>query len=442
VINNLSSLSRHYEKNMSLLSLWSACLGNFFEHYDTALFGLLSVFLAPLIFPGEDPMTALILTYAVIPLSMLARPFGALFFGYVGDIYGRQYALFLTLSGMSIVSGCIAFSPTYAQIGIMAPVIFCIGRTLQNFFISGETVGGAIYLLENIPEKQHDIGSGFYNATTIGGILCASAAISILYYYDIMHWGWRFLYLIGCVTACFGIILRKNISSSSQKKTARAEKQIPHLFAIFWRHRISFVLIAISAGFSSACYSISLLLMNAFIPLISITVTHKQMIYLNTLLLVMDFFMLLFFGWVSSKISREKVMLGASLGVIVCGIPFCMLLPHASLEGVIAIRTCLVLFGVAFSAPFNAWAQHLVPSAYRYSLISFAYAIGSQLLGGPTAVLSLWIFKKTGEPSSIAWYWVLLAIFSSVSLAISQRRYRLSAASPTPFEVEPFAKHS
>lgn len=112
--------------------LWSACLGNFFEHYDTALFGFLSTFLAPLIFPDYDFLTALILTYAMIPLGMLARPVGALVFGYIGDKYGSK-ALFLSLSGMGLLSFCTAFSPTYAQVGWLAPVIFCITRIVQNF---------------------------------------------------------------------------------------------------------------------------------------------------------------------------------------------------------------------------------------------------------------------------------------------------------------------
>lgn len=130
----------------SRLQLWNVCLGNLFEHYDTALFGFLSPFLAPLIFPKEEPITALILTYAIIPLGMLARPLGSLVFGFIGDVCGRKHALFLTLAGMSLVSGCIALSPTYAQAGIVAPIIFCLGRILQNFLAAGETMGGAIFL--------------------------------------------------------------------------------------------------------------------------------------------------------------------------------------------------------------------------------------------------------------------------------------------------------
>ena len=113
--------------------LWNACFGNLFEHYDTALFAFLAPFLAPLIFPEQESVTALILVYAIYPIGMLTRPLGSLFFGYIGDTYGRGQALFLTLSGMALVSGCIALSPTYLQAGILAPLFFVLGRAVQNF---------------------------------------------------------------------------------------------------------------------------------------------------------------------------------------------------------------------------------------------------------------------------------------------------------------------
>ncbi len=409
------------QNNPTRTQLWSACLGNFFEHYDTALFGFLSVFLAPLIFPEKDHVTALILTYAMIPLGMLARPFGALVFGRIGDIYGRKQALFLTLGGMSIVSGCIAFSPTFAQAGILAPIIFGLGRILQNFLASGETMGGAIFLLENTPEKRHDILSGFYNATTIGGILFASAGVALLCHFNATEWGWRVLYLIGCLTAFFGFMLRRQLSPDTWNNSSSVPSgSILNLIKIFWTHRKPLFLIAISSGFAYANYMIALVLTNGFIPLVS-SVSKAEMMSLNTILLVLDFCTLPLFGWLSSKISREKLMLSASLGVVLTGIPLFMLLPHASFMGIIGIRICLVLFGVAFFAPFHAWAQQLVPAAHRYIIVSFGYAIGSQLFGGPTAALSLWAYQTTGIISSVTWYWSVLALFSSIALVTTMK---------------------
>ena len=140
---------------------------------------------------------------------MLARPLGSLVFGYIGDIYGRSYALFLTLAGMALVSGCIAFSPTYLQAGMLAPILFFFGRALQNFLAAGETMGGAIFLLENTSEKHHDLISGLYSASTMGGHLLASLGVFLLGRYNIVNPGWRFLYLCGCTTALFGCMMRR-----------------------------------------------------------------------------------------------------------------------------------------------------------------------------------------------------------------------------------------
>lgn len=395
-------------KTSSRIQLLSACLGNLFEHYDTALFGLLSPFLAPLIFPKHDPVTALILTYAIIPLGMLARPIGSLVFGYIGDVYGRKQALFFTLAGMSIVSLGIAFTPTYSQIGLFAPLIFCLGRALQNFLSAGESMGGAIYLLENTPEKKHDILSGLYNASTMAGHFLASFGIFLLGRANWINPGWRLLYLAGCITALFGCMIR----GFSSQELAPSPKPLLKLRQTLWEHRKSLLFIVICAGFGSACFSMALVLMNGFIPLIS-PLSKTEIMKINTYLLILDFCALPFFGWVASKISREKLMLIASSAVFLFSIPLTLSLKEGSLAAVVGVRIAFVLCGVAFFAPFHAWASRLIPSNSRYAVISLGYAIGSQAIGSPTAAFALWCFQKTGMVSSVAWYWTFLALVSS-----------------------------
>lgn len=396
--------------------LWNACLGNLFEHYDTALFGFLSPFLAPLIFPDHDPLTALILTYAIIPLGMLARPLGALVFGYIGDAYGRGYALFLTLGGMAFVSGCIAFSPTYRQAGLLAPILFCLGRAAQNFFAAGETMGGAIFVLENSSEKRHDLLSGFYSASALGGHLLASWGVFLLSHYHAIDVGWRLLYLCGCLTALFGCMMRRQ--SSSVQHQVKYSQTFSQLKNTFWTYKKPFLLIVVCSGFAHATYSMALVLMNGFIPLIT-PFTKAEVMKINTYLLLLDFCALPFFGWIASKVLREKLMLSASLGVVFFSMPLLMSLEGASLAQVIGVRIVFVIFGVAFFAPFHAWVQQLIPSTCRYAVISLGYALGSQLLGSPTAALALWCFQKTGMVSSVAWYWIGLGLISSLSIAVT-----------------------
>ncbi|MBM3193289.1 MAG: MFS transporter [Chlamydiae bacterium] len=396
--------------------LWSGYLGNFFEHYDTALFGFLSFFLAELIFPSQDAVMALILTYAIIPLGMIARPIGALFFGYVADTYGRGEALFISLGGMGVISFLIGLTPTYGQIGLVAPLIFTIFRLLQNFFASGEVMGGGVFLLENAHRSDYDFISSVYGMTTIGGIIIASLAVSVLSFFDIVCSSWRFLYLFGSITALFGFIIRGNLRQIAPIKKMRRLS--------FLTCRNELFLILLISGFSYANYSISIILMNGFIPLIT-SYSKNQMIALNTVLLLFDFCLLPFFGLLSKKLSREKVMFFASSAITILAIPLVSLLPYLNLEGIICIRLILVFLGALFCAPFHAFVMDVVPIENRCTIISFGYAIGCQILGGPTAALSLWLFKKTGLVTSVVWYWTLLAFITSATLFIFKKRNQI-----------------
>lgn len=400
---------------ISPLSRWSMLLGNMFEHYDAALFSLLSPLLAPLFFPGQDPITALILTYCIIPLGMAARPIGSLIFGYIGDTKGRKKALVITLTGMAIVTASMGLLPTYQQVGFLAPVLLSLGRILQNFFAAGETVGGALFLIENVPEREKDMTSSFYNSSTIAGILTASFGVSLLCGLNLVQECWRVLYFCGCFTACFALFLRTKMRIEPSEKTSEPFS-LNYVLQTCWEYRKALSIIAVASGFSYASYTVALIMMNGFVPLVT-TITTEEMMHLNTILLIFDFMMLPLFGYLTTRYSREKMMMGAGIAASLTGIPLFWFLQGASLATVIGIRFALVIIGVWFSAPFYSWAQQLVPASHRYTVISFAYAIGSQLLGGPSAAISLWLFQKSGWAGSAGIFWMVLGLLTSFCIS-------------------------
>ena len=242
-------------------------LGNLFEHYDTALYALLSPFLAPLFFPHHDALTALMMTYAIIPLGMVARPFGALFFGFVGDVYGRQPALYGSLLGMGCVTMMIGFLPTYQEIGAYAPLLLLLSRISQNFFGAGEVAGGAVYILEEVDDKERDMMSSLFSASTIGGMLLASALVSILAYFGQVEEEWRILYLFGAVTAmCVLFLRRRGNFSAVDMSVGKVLKQYFHRVRGEWAVALQIMVVS---GFSYACYSIALVVVNGLVPLIA-----------------------------------------------------------------------------------------------------------------------------------------------------------------------------
>lgn len=401
--------------NSTVSTKWSLLLGNLLEHYDNALFALLSPFLAPLFFP-QDPLTSLMLTYCIIPIGMLSRPIGSLVFGYMGDTYGRKKTLLLTLVGMGVVTTCMGFIPTYDQIGFVAPIFLSIGRILQNFFAAGETMGGAIYLIENTQESHQDFMSSLYSASTVGGILLASLGVSVLSALDLVSEYWRLFYFFGCLTAFLAILLRLKMTLKSSFPTRIPPFSLHSILQTCWNQRRPLITIAIASGFSYATYTLSLVMINGLTPLVT-SISIIEMMHLNTLLLGIDFLLLPLCGMLITRFSREKMMIVAGMLAMMTGLPLFWFLQGASFFIVFFIRLSLVMIGVGFSAPFHSWSQNLVPPAYRYTVISFAYALGTQVLGGPTAAISLWLFQKTNWIVSVAWYWMLLGLFTSYLIA-------------------------
>jgi MFS family permease len=389
-----------------------AYLGNFFEHYDTALFGFLSPFLAPLLYPKQQMIYALIMTYAMIPLGMIARPFGAYFFGVIGDTEGREKALYLSLMGMALATGALAFCPTYAQAGILAPLLFAIGKCLQGFCAAGETVGGAIFVLENSSDKTQDFKSSLFNASTMGGMIVAGGAVALISRFFSVEHDWRWLYGLGCLTALFGTLLRKGTIFS---KKVDVKKSWSFFLKDFWLYKNQILAITFMSGLGHATYAISLVLMNGLVPLIT-PFSKSDMAELNLYLLVLDFATLPFFGWVSQKVGREKLMFFASGLIVVLSGPLFCFMETTSFALIVLIRSLFVLLGVAFFAPFFAYSFSLIPKNCRYLIVSLSYAMGSQIFGAPTAAISLFLYHQTGMIFSASWYLALLGLMCFISI--------------------------
>ncbi len=367
--------------------------GNFLEHYDNALFGLVSPFIAPLFFEGKDPLSALILTYSMLPLGLITRPLGSLFFGWIGDCFGRRQALFLSLTGMALITFFMGCLPLYKDIGPWAPFFLALGRMFQGFFAAGEVSGGAIFVLEHTPTSERTLTSSIYDAGSVAGGLLASGLVTLLSAEGLIEEGWRYLFWTGAITALLGVMLRwKSADIKVPKKDVRP------VFSVLKKSIQPFLGIFFAAGFSYTTYSLPFTLMNGFIPLVT-SLSKTQVMQVNTLLLIYDMLLLPVMGYLASRIGKERVMIAGAAGSALFAIPLFTLLDHASLGAVIAVRMAIISFGVAFSAPYYAWAMERVPPAHRCLILSLAGAIGSQFIGMPASAICLWLYKTLG------WSW-------------------------------------
>lgn len=406
-----------YEVFMRNRVFLTGSIGNILEHYSNALFGLLAPFIAPLFFHDHNPFTALILTYAILPLGMVSRPVGALFFGWMGDRVGRAQALSFSLFGMAISTAAMGCLPLAKDVGVLAPLLLAFARLCQSFFAAGESSVGSIYVMENTSESKRTLASSLYGSSTVLGILLASGLVTIFSVFGFIEMGWRYLFLSGSLTGLIAWVIRNNSKMVIEpKKQPRA----PILKEII-QHRRAFFTIFFAAGFSYATYSLPFVLMNGFIPLIT-PLTKPEVMELNTALLALDLLLLPLFGFLAQKLSKERVMLFGVLATIVTAIPlFSMLGPTSTLITVSFVRIMIVVFGVAFSAPYRAWAVEQVPFHCRTTVLSLGYSLGSQLIGTPAPAICLWIFHKTNWVAAPALYLIPVATLAMVSLYLSSK---------------------
>lgn len=339
---------------------WYGILGNVMDQYDVAIYALLAPFLAPIFFKANDPVVALILTYGLMSLGIFTRPIGAFIFGQMVMNYGSKKTLITILIGLTFSTIAIGLIPTYDSIGTMAPVLLAIIRSMQSIFAAGEVSVGVMFILEH--ESNENLGrtSSYYSCSTMVGISLASFVVSWISLSDNPEYYWRYAFYASSLTAIPALAIRlliKNLTPHAKQKKSGLKA-----IAI---NRWKLLRIILTSSFSYMTYAVPFIFMNSFIPHIS-PITNTQMLEHNNLLTILDMALILIFGTIVDKLSHQKWMAIIS-GILACTIiPLFYLLPQASLAGVTLIRIWIIILGVAYSDPLNAWFFKLIDGSEKF----------------------------------------------------------------------------
>lgn len=315
--------------NTSTKGIWkvitASSLGTLIEWYDFYIFGSLAVVISTKFFPADNPTAAFLSTLATFAAGFVVRPFGALFFGRLGDIIGRKYTFMVTLllmGGATFLIGCI---PSYETIGFMAPLLVLILRLLQGLALGGEYGGAATYVAEHSPKGQRGYWTSWIQTTATFGLFISLMVILVtrgaLSEAAFDEWGWRVPFWISILMVIVSYFIRKNMHESPVFAKAKAEGKTttnPLKESFGNKYNLKFVLLALfgaAMGQGVVWYTGQFYAMSYLKTVMSVESSQVDGLMGIALLFATPFFV--FFGWLSDKVGRKAIMmLGMLLAIL------------------------------------------------------------------------------------------------------------------------------
>jgi len=310
------------QKNCTIWSvIMASSLGTLIEWYDFYIFGSLAIVLATKFFPADNPTAAFLSTLATFAAGFVVRPFGALFFGRLGDLIGRKYTFLVTLLIMGFSTFLIGCIPSYETIGFMAPVLVLILRLLQGLALGGEYGGAATYVAEYAQPDRRGYWTSWIQTTATAGLFISLIVILItkssLSTEEFDNWGWRVPFWISILMVIVSYFIRKNMKESPLFAKAKSEGKTstnPLKESFGNRFNFKFVLLALfgaAMGQGVIWYTGQFYAMSFMQKVMNIDTTQVDSLMAIGLFLGTPFFV--FFGWLSDKVGRKAVMMTGML---------------------------------------------------------------------------------------------------------------------------------
>src|SRR5476651_271556 len=316
--------------------IFASSLGTVFEWYDFYLYAVLAPFFAVLFFPPGNQTAALLSAFAAYAAGFLVRPFGALVFGRIGDLVGRKYTFLVTIVFMGASTFLVGLLPTYAAVGWFAPILMVTLRLVQGLALGGEYGGAATYVAEHAPHNKRGYDTAWIQTTATLGLFLALLMIylcrSNMDAKDFAEWGWRIPFWLSLVLLVFSIYIRLKLHESPvfQKMKAEGKGSKSPLTDSFMKYpNNKYVLLALfgaTAGQGVVWYT------GQFYALFFLTITLKLNYVLAYLMigisLVIGTPFFIFFGWLSDRIGRLKIILVGCLIAALTYFPLFQALTH------------------------------------------------------------------------------------------------------------------
>ncbi len=377
-------------------------LGWSLDGYDIVLMLLVIPSISQLFFPSENPIFSIIATFASYTITLIMRPLGSVIFGIYGDRFGRKRAMIITILGFSLATFSVGLLPTYATVGIMAPILLIMIRLIQGIFAGGEWGSGAVITIESVPKQRRGTLSGFLQSGFSFGFLLASIAFQLITMAfpgeAFEEWGWRILFFTGIIPGFVALFIRFSMDESplwmEKSKSNRLERSPLRKIVFAKEHRREF--------FLCACIMTGLVYM--YHGSISILPTYLQQfgqIQRSEVALVMiyattsSWLGMIMTGWLSQKIGRRKAILCFVAASVLVSIPLAIMILANDILVVFFVIVYAFVVSTA-SGPIPAFFSERFPTQIRNSAAGFSYNAGL-IFGSWSPLIALSLMASVGK---------------------------------------------
>ncbi|GAN68776.1 glycine betaine/L-proline transporter ProP [Acetobacter orleanensis] len=418
----------------------AAALGNAMEWFDFGVYGYIAVTLGKVFFPASDPTIQLIATFATFTVAFLMRPIGGAVFGPLGDRYGRQKLLAATMIMMALGTFCIGLIPSYAVIGIWAPILLLLARLVQGFSTGGEYGGAATFIAEYSTDKNRGLMGSWLEFGTLAGYIAGAGAVMALRFLlddaQMMSWGWRIPFLIAGPLGLMGLYMRTRLEETPafQAYAEEAEKREHEkpgwrsLFAVHWRQLLKCIGLVL-------VFNVTDYMLLTYIPsYMTVTLHYPESKGLLLIIIVMLLMMPLNIlgGYFSDRLGRRPMIISACVALMVLAIPSLHLIRSGNDIGIFTGLMLLGLALVSFTSSMPSTLPALFYTPVRYTALSVAFNISVSLFGGTTPLITAWLMEKTQILDIPAWYLMGAALIGLLTMLTVRETARLPLRGSPP----------
>jgi MFS family permease len=424
--------------------LTAAVIGNVLEWYDFIVFGLLTVVISRLFFPTDSQYASLLLTTATFGVGFFMRPVGGILLGIYADRRGRKASLLLIIGLMTLAMGMIGFAPTYAAIGIAAPLIIVLARLLQGFATGGEFSCATTFLLEIAPAHRRcfygswqmfGLGTAVLTGTLIGALVTRGLSTHAL-----ETWGWRIPFLFGLLIGPVGLYIRRHLDETpifaATQGTPTDNQTFGTTLALHLKQMV--VCFGLSGGPSIQFYVLLL-----YMPTFANTQLHLPLstaLFAQSVGLVFLVLLVLLFGELADHVGRKVIMVVALMLYLGLAYPlFSWVHENPSLAHLMTMQIILCSLLGAFYGPFSTVLVEQFPPRIRSTGLAIPYNLGIMVFGGFAQLFVTWLIHATGLAIAPVFYVMFGAAIALVSLIFIKDPARERPGQPIVGAAEPVA---